>query len=301
MDEKYLKQVELVVKVLNHVAKEDCFALKGGTAINLFYNNLPRLSVDIDLTYTGFEPREDACKNINSALERITQTLKKNGYTANLQGNSIEKKIICSNFDATIKIEPNYIIRGYVYNPEITPVCDEVEEKFGYAEIQVVSKAELYGEKICAALDRQHPRDLFDIKEYFENCTFYKELLKGFVVMLLSHDKPIHETLSPNIKDQKEIFEKQFLGMTDKTFTYQDHIETLNMLISMVKENIYPYKDLLLDFVALKSDLKDFEINNLENLPAVKWKLKNLEKLQKNNPEKFKEQYIKLKECFNKL
>lgn len=299
MDEKYLKQVELVVKVLNDVAKEDCFALKGGTAINLFYNNLPRLSVDIDLTYTGFEAREDACKNINSALERIAQVLKKNGYTANLQGNSIEKKIICSNSDAAIKIEPNYIIRGYVYKPERMPVCEEVEEKFGYAEIQVVSKAELYGGKICAALDRQHPRDLFDIKEYFENNTFDKELLKGFIVMLLSHDKPLHETLSPNIKDQKEIFEKQFLGMTDKTFTYQNHIETLNMLISVVKENIYPYKDLLLDFVALKSDLKDFEINNLEQLPAVKWKIKNLEKLQKNNPEKFNEQYLKLTEYFN--
>lgn len=299
MDEKYLKQVELVVKVLNNVAKEDCFALKGGTAINLFYNNLPRLSVDIDLTYTGFETREDACKNINSALERIAQVLKKNGYTANSQGNSIEKKIICSNLDSTIKIEPNYIIRGYVYKPEIMTVCEEVEEKFGYAEIQVVSKAELYGGKICAALDRQHPRDLFDIKEYFENNSFEKELLKGFIVMLLSHDKPLHETLSPNLKDQKEIFKKQFLGMTDKTFTYQDHIETLNMLISMVKENIYPYKDLLLDFVALKSDLKDFEINNLENLPAVKWKIKNLEKLQKNNPEKFNEQYLKLIEYFN--
>ena len=84
MDEKYLKQVELVVKVLNHIEKENCFALKGGTAINLFYNHLPRLSVDIDLTYTGFEQREDACRNINSALERLTKSLKIKGYTAHL-------------------------------------------------------------------------------------------------------------------------------------------------------------------------------------------------------------------------
>ena len=82
MNEKYLKQVELVVKVLNHIEKENCFALKGGTAINLFYSNLPRLSVDIDLTYTGFEQREDACRNINSALERMTKSLKTKGYTA---------------------------------------------------------------------------------------------------------------------------------------------------------------------------------------------------------------------------
>lgn len=299
MDEKYLKQVELVVKVLNHIEKENCFALKGGTAINLFYSNLPRLSVDIDLTYTGFEQREDACRNINSALERMTKSLKTKGYNAHLQGINIEKKIICSNTDATIKIEPNYIIRGYINKPEFMTVCDEVEDKFGYAAVQVVSSAELYGGKICAALDRQHPRDLFDIKEYFEHNSFDEKLLQGFVVMLLSHDKPIHETLSPNIKDQKEIFEKQFLGMTDKTFTYDDHSETLNRLIATVKTAILPYKDLLLDFVALKTDLKDFDINNLEKLPAVKWKIKNLEKLQKNNPEKFKEQYTKLSEYFN--
>lgn len=299
MDEKYLKQVELVVKVLNHIEKENCFALKGGTAINLFYNNLPRLSVDIDLTYTGFEQREDACRNINSALERLTKSLKIKGYTAHLQGNNIEKKIICSNADATIKIEPNYIIRGYINKPEFMAVCDEVEDKFGYAEVQVVSRAELYGGKICAALDRQHPRDLFDIKEYFEHNSFDEKLLQGFVVMLLSHDKPIHETLAPNIKDQKEIFEKQFLGMTNKTFTYNDHLETLNRLIATVKTAILPYKDLLLGFVALKTDLKDLDINNLEKLPAVKWKIKNLEKLQKNNPEKFKEQYTKLAEYFN--
>ena len=87
--------------------------------------------------------------------------------------------------------------------------------------------------------------------------------------------------------------------MTDKTFTYDDHSETLNRLIATVKTAILPYKDLLLDFVALKTDLKDFDINNLEKLPAVKWKIKNLEKLQKNNPEKFKEQYTKLSEYFN--
>ena len=87
--------------------------------------------------------------------------------------------------------------------------------------------------------------------------------------------------------------------MTDKTFTYDDHSETLNRLIATVKTAILPYKDLLLDFVALKTDLKDFDINNLEKLPAVKWKIKNLEKLQKNNPEKFKEQYTKLVEYFN--
>lgn len=294
MDERYLNQVNLLVDVLQYVAKEPCFALKGGTAINLFYNNLPRLSVDIDLTYIGFEQRSEACDNINSALTRIANSLNK--YNTVLQGNGTEKKIICSNNNATIKIEPNYIIRGYINKPELKSVCEEVEDKFGFAQIQVVSKAELYGGKICAALDRQHPRDLFDIKEFLENDKFDKDLVKGFISMLLSHDKPLHETLNPNIKDQKEIFEKQFVGMTDKSFTYAEYFETLSNLIKIVRTNILPYKEQLLNFVLLKSDLKDFGINNLDKLPAIQWKLRNLSKLQVNNLEKFKEQYSKLEQ-----
>lgn len=298
MDERYLNQAKLVIDVLQYVAKENCFALKGGTAINLFYQNLPRLSVDIDLTYIGFEPRTEACNNINNALKRIYSALKTNGYKAKIQGNDIEKKIVCSNSEATIKIEPNYVIRGYTIKPEIKTVCPEVEDKIGFVEIQVVSSQELYGGKICAALDRQHPRDLFDIKEYFTNNEFDKELTKGFITMLLSHDKPLHETLNPNIKDQTEIFEKQFVGMTDKIFTYEEHTETLKNLISTVKSNILPYKDLLLDFVSLKSDLKEFNITNLEKLPAIQWKLQNLNKLRENNPAKFEEQYDKLNDYF---
>lgn len=51
MNDKYNHQVRLLLAVLPEIAKEHCFALHGGTAINLFIRNMPRLSVDIDLTY----------------------------------------------------------------------------------------------------------------------------------------------------------------------------------------------------------------------------------------------------------
>lgn len=298
MDISYKNQVKLLVEVLPYIAKEKCFALKGGTAINLFYNNLPRLSVDIDLTYIGFENRNIACKNINDALKRIADSLNVKGYMANIQGNDIEKKIVCSNKNAKIKIEPNYIIRGYIEKPEILEVCENVEDEFGYAEIQVLSKKELYGGKICAALDRQHPRDLFDIKELIEKDEIDEELIKGFIAMLLSHDKPLHEILNPNIKNQMEVFEKQFQGMTNKNFSYAEHEKTLNNLVGIIKEKILPYKQSLLNFVSLKGDLSDFKINNLEKLPAIKWKIKNLQKLQSVNIEKFEEQYNQLFKYF---
>lgn len=298
MDLNYKNQVKLLIDVLPYVAMEECFALKGGTAINLFYNNLPRLSVDIDLTYIGFESRDIACANINNALKRIADDLNAKGYIAIVQGNNIEKKIICSNQHAKIKIEPNYIIRGYIEKPKTLEVCENVEDEFGYVQIQVVSKKELYGGKICAALDRQHPRDLFDIKELIERDGINEELVKGFIAMLLSHDKPLHETLNPNIKNQTEIFEKQFQGMTNKKFSYIEHEQTLNNLINIIKEKMLPYTQPLLNFVSLKGNLSDFKINNLEKLPAIKWKIKNLQKLQSMNIKKFEEQYNQLYKYF---
>lgn len=68
MNEAYKKQAELMLSVLPEVAKEQCFAMHGGTAINLFVRDMPRLSVDIDLTYVEIDSREVALLAINEGL-----------------------------------------------------------------------------------------------------------------------------------------------------------------------------------------------------------------------------------------
>ena len=221
MKKEYTDKVALLVETIPFIAKEPCFALKGGTAINLFYHDMPRLSVDIDLTYINFDDRYTAYTKINEALGRIASTLTRNGFSATIQGNSEEKKVIVSNRVASIKIEPNYTIRGCVYTPTIQPICGKAEHDYGYAEIQIISPAELYGGKICAALDRQHPRDLFDVQGLLATVEQDSNLTKGFLAMLLSHNKPVHELLNPIPKDQAEVFEKEFAGMTDTHFSYQ--------------------------------------------------------------------------------
>lgn len=90
LNEYYLEQVKLLIRVLPYVDREKCFSLKGGTAINFFIRNLPRLSVDIDLTYLGFEGRSLVFTNINSALQRIEENLKKDGIKTFLEK---EKKV----------------------------------------------------------------------------------------------------------------------------------------------------------------------------------------------------------------
>jgi hypothetical protein len=73
----YKKQVTLLLKVLPEVAKEACFALHGGTAINLFIRDMPRLSIDIDLTYIPLENRQLSFQNINQGLCRIKENIQR--------------------------------------------------------------------------------------------------------------------------------------------------------------------------------------------------------------------------------
>lgn len=295
MQEKYIKQVALLVKCLPIIATEECFAIKGGTAINLFFMNLPRLSVDIDLVYLPIESRDTTYQNINQALERISQKLQKIGLkvTSNRKN---EQKLICSDGVSDIKIEPNYTLRGYVFEPQLMELCPKAQDLFGYAEARIISEAELWGGKICAALDRQHPRDLFDIYNLLNTVGINSEIKNGFISLLLAGNRPLHEMLKPNFQMDEDIFDKEFVGMTDEIFTFDEAKRTFLKLV----ENIHTIlteedKRFLLDFVQLKANLQAADISNLDKLPGIKWKLKNLENLKNQNPEKFQEQYDKLK------
>ena len=296
--QKYVNQVNLLLEVIPVVAKENCFALKGGSAINMFCQNLPRLSVDLDLVYLPVEEREKSYENINSALERIKTKLSVLGYEVVLQGAN-EKKILYSNGLATIKIEPNYTIRGSLLEPKMTAVSKKVQENFGFAKMNVLALEELYAGKLCAALDRQHPRDLFDVKLLFDKlCGISEKMISCFVVYALGHNRPLHELLDCMIKDNGSVFEKEFVGMTDEAVSYAELIDSLQRLKHELKIKLLPYKEFLLDFVQLKADFSSLPFKNVSELPAIKWKLKNLEKLAQTDKVKFGLQYSKLKAYF---
>jgi predicted nucleotidyltransferase component of viral defense system len=181
--ENYSDKAQLLISVLPYIAEEKVFALKGGTAINFFVRDFPRVSVDIDLTYIGLEGRQEAFTNINNALSRIVKKLRSDKFGVNVEKNKSDMwKIQCFEDNAEIIIEVNYIARGFVYPIRELQVCQQVGDAYGFAEIQVISTPELYGGKICAALDRQHPRDLFDIKVLFENEGITDEIKNGFIV-----------------------------------------------------------------------------------------------------------------------
>lgn len=301
----YRAQLDLLLQVLPYVAKEEIFALKGGTAINLFIREMPRLSVDIDLTYLPLDSRTEALNNIQEGLGRIKADIEKNvpGITINtvpLNGGT-DVKLNCQGQGAQIKIEANTITRGNVFPTELMQVVDSVQDEFDkFAAINVVSMAELYGGKICAAVDRQHPRDVFDVKLLLENEGFTDEIWEGFKIGLISHYKPISELLSPILKDQESAFDNQFAGMTTVEFSYDDYELTRALLIKTIGERLTDEdKRFLLSFESGEPDWELFPIPVLKDLPAIQWKLLNINKLKKVNAKKHSQMVAHLKEILD--
>ena len=193
-----------------------------------------------------------------------------------------------------------YTIRGFIYPPEKLSISDKVQEKYGFAAIKVISLPELFGGKICAALDRQHPRDLFDVKYLLNNEGITSEIKNGFIVSLLQHNRPPHELLSPHKLDNTKVFEQEFQGMSDESFTIEDCNNTFDTLVYKVKSALTSDdKQFLIDFFSLNEAWKKYDIPNIDKLSGVKWKIENLTKLRKNNPEKFANQINLLRQVMD--
>lgn len=297
----YYNQVSLLIKMLPIVATEPVFALKGGTAINLFVRDFPRLSVDIDLAYLPLEPRDEALENVKAALHRITDSINKEPESrAVLQDHRIDElRIIVNRPDATIKIEVSPVARGTLHEPVVMPVQESVEDEFGYAEAPVVSLPDLYGGKLCAAMDRQHPRDLFDVRILLAEEGISRDIFVGFITYLLSHPRPINEVMAPNWQPLDEKFQAEFDGMTFEPVELKDLISLRPAIVAALQAH-FTEKDrsFLLSFKQGNPDWSLFDYPDAAELPAIRWKLQNISKLAKN-PEKHTEQLAKLESVLN--
>jgi predicted nucleotidyltransferase component of viral defense system len=295
-DNVYFKQADLLLNVIPFLYKEKDFAIKGGTAINFFVRNMPRLSVDIDLVYLLVNDRKTALVEISNVLLRISDALKRSapGIVTELKKfDDLNLKLFVIFSGVTIKIEPNTILRGCVFQPQILHLCEKGRKNFEKDVIvQSLSTADTYGGKICAALDRQHPRDLFDIKLLFDNEGITDDIRKAFIIYLISHPRPISELLNPNIHDIKMTYENEFAGMTDDEVSYNQLLQTRERLVSTIQKDLTENeKEFLITFKNKTPDWKlldlyhnedpVFNIDRIKSLPAVKWKLFNLEKMTK--------------------
>jgi hypothetical protein len=176
-----------------------------------------------------------------------------------------------------------------------------VEERFGFAEVQVVSFADLYAGKLVAALDRQHPRDLFDVQSLFANEGIDDTLFQTFLVYILSHNRPAHEVLQPRLKDIQRPYDQEFVGMTTEETSLDSLLAARVQLVTAIHSHLdEAAKNFLLSFHHLKPSWELFNLPGIENLPAVRWKLANLEILQNKQPEKYQTMMLDLESVLAK-
>lgn len=298
--QRFVDQVSLLVRAIPEIAREDIFALKGGTAINLFVRDLPRLSVDIDLVYLPVADRDSSLQAVRDGLDRIASRLERDGRMAVERRLLPEgKRLVVQSDGVTIKIEVSPVLRGTVFPPVLRSVNAAVEERFGFAEMQLVSEADLYAGKIAAALDRQHPRDLFDIHFLFANEGISDDLFKTFLIYL-SHPRPAHELLCPHRLDISAQYSDEFLGMTVADLSLDALLEAREQLVREIlgRASQGANRHFLTSFHHLTPDWDalGFE-STIADLPALRWKRLNLERLRSENPAKFDHQLQALRVC----
>jgi hypothetical protein len=288
--ERYTAQVELLVRALPLVAQEKAFALKGGTAINLFYRDMPRLSVDIDLTYLPLDARPEALASIDTAFDRILVATKAAGLDAQRAagGGNGDTRLLLRRHPAEVKVEVSPVTRGTVFEPERRTVTEAVEDAFGFAEIAVVSFEDLFAGKICAALDRQHPRDLFDVKLLYENEGITDALFRTVLVYLACSPRPLHELVLPNRLDIAQAFVRDFEGMTVDPVPVDELLATREQLILDIQSRMKgPAGDFLRSVHAGSPDFGLIGLPQAEALPAIQWKLFNLQRLKDGDQVKY--------------
>ncbi len=288
--ETYLGEVRLLMGRLLVVATESAFALRGGTAMNLFYRNMPRLSVDIDLAYLPIEDRATSLSAIDAAFDRIMAQINKlPGVNAQriAGGGGGDTRVLVTADGVTVKIETSPVMRGAIGKPRLMRTTDAVEDAFGFVATNVLAFDDLYAGKLHAALDRQHPRDLFDVKLLYKNEGLTDDLFRVFLVYAACSSRPMHELLAPNEREIAEDFAREFAGMTAEPVNIDALLSARKRLIGDIQARLNGNAaDFLRTLQAGEPDFTLIDLPQAAELPAIKWKILNLKKLMADNPDK---------------
>ena len=236
MNPSYVQTVNLLLDIAPTVFQTPLFAMKGGTALNLFVQDLPRLSVDIDVVLINHESDRDAAlEQIAQELKRIESTITDLGYRADIRKTPVgdEVKIFIASPEAQVKVEVNFVFRGTVLPVQTRNLSAKTQDFFSRnIQLPILSPSELYGSKLVAAMDRQHPRDLFDVKKMYESHGLTPEILDCFVVYLAGHNRPVHEVLFSKPQLMEDAFKNEFEGMTSESVSLKELNTTQAKLMS---------------------------------------------------------------------
>lgn len=306
MNAAYVKTVRLLLAVAPTVFKDSPFVLKGGTAINLFVRDMPRLSVDLDLVVADHRLSRDAAfRAISSALESAKQDLARSGCICELGATNAgnEVKLFIQKNRTRLKVEVNHVFRGTVLPSALRPLVPKAQDAFQTdLALPVLHEDELYGSKLVAAMDRQHPRDLFDVIGMYESGGLTPTMVECFVCYLAGHNRPVHEVLFGNQLDISAAFANEFAGTTDGAVTLGNLLSVRQKLFAelpmALTEN---HRSFLSGLVRSEPDWTLMKCGHLSEMPAIRWKIDNIAKLKKTNAKKFVAQAESLESSFREL
>lgn len=303
MKNEYLDVVRLLVRVAPVIFAEPGFALKGGTAINLFVRDLPRLSVDLDLVFVDYKlDREAALAAISTAVGNMSSRLGRLGLQVHVPSRTEgeEAKLFIRQGRIEVKVEINQVLRGTIHPVITTRMVTAARDQLkADLRLPVLATEELYGGKLVAALDRNHPRDWFDVMLLLKAEGITPSIRRCFVAYLAAHNRPPHEVLFGPAKSLGDSFDREFSGMT----SYEVSLAELEDVQRKVRDELPKQLDegerrFLVSLVSNAPDWSLIGIPHLKDMPAIRWKLTNLERLKRENKSKFAEQSAALRERF---
>ena len=303
MDKSYVATVRLLLEAAPDVFQSSRFAMKGGTALNLFVQDMPRLSVDIDVVFVAHKTgRGTALAEIAAELAAIQRRFISRGIGAEVVSSKTgdETKIIAHRGREEVKIEINHVFRGTLLPVEHRPLVKNAGDLFTTSlSVPTLAVAELYGSKLVAAMDRQHPRDLFDVHGMFLRFGLTPEIVECFVGYLAGHNRPVHEVLYSRDIGLALPFENEFAGMEREPVTVPElEAARTRLRRELLAALTADHKRFLLGLVAGVPPWEAMTCRHLAELPAVQWKLQNLARLKQSNAAKFQAQADELRRHF---
>ena len=229
--------------------------------------------------------RARSLADIETALRRIGERIEGALAFARVQTGVLREegtvnKLFVRERGTQIKVEVTPVLRGCVFEPEEKAVSDAVEEQFGFAAIQVVSFPDMFAGKLVAALDRQHPRDLFDIHDLLSNEGIDGELRTAFIVYLVSHHRPIERLLAPARRDMREEFERGLAEMMEVPVALDVLERTREELVAAIVGRMPDaHREFLLSIAGGEPQWSLLGMRSVSSLPAVEWRMRKLAQL----------------------
>lgn len=303
MEKFYVDTVRLMLEVAPEVFASGRVAMKGGTALNFFVQDLPRLSVDIDVVFVPHQtPRDTALAEIANELSALQTRINRRGIRAELTSSKTgdETKLFARRDRIEVKIEINHVFRGTLLPVETRSLTKTATDLFTTAlAVPTLAVAELYGSKLVAAMDRQHPRDLFDVHGMFQRFGLTPEIVECFVGYIAGHNRPVHEVLGSRDIDLARPFDNEFAGMERLPVSLRVLEEArIRLRRELAVALTADHKRFLIGLVAGQPPWGAMQCRHLAELPAIQWKLQNLARLKRTNAVKFQAQADELQRCF---